>query len=199
MVGKKEITDFQVIFKPIGEDTLSFFIVSLTHSFPSILLVATCLIKGHDCINIKNNYNVYGKDKIKSEYKSTIRDSTISSIVSLEKHLSIREPLQRDKYLEDSIYIYNPQLIQGFKDLCSSSNPQELELESKAFLCNFMGCTNCKKNITYPIKTQTQQQLRKSKMESQLSGTTKISINWLHKNLGIINSRIKDHILRKIQ
>ena len=105
MVRNKEITDFQVIFKPIGEDTLGFFIVSLTHSFPSISLVASCLINGHGCINIKNKYNVYGKDKIKSEYKSIIKDSTISSIVSLEKHLSIREPLHRDKYLEDSSYI----------------------------------------------------------------------------------------------
>ena len=119
-----------------------FFIVSLTHSFPSISLVASCLIKGHGCINIENNYNVYGKDKIKSEYKSTIRDSTISSIVSLENHLSIRVPLHRDKYLEDSIFIYNPQRIQCFKDLCSSSNPWEFELESKAFLCNFLGFTN---------------------------------------------------------
>ena len=142
MVGKKEITDFQVIFKPIGEHTLSFFIVSLTHSFPSISLVVSCLIKGHGCINIENNYNVYGKDKIKSEYKSIIRVSIISSTVSLEKHLSIREPLHKDKYLEDSIYIYNPQWIQGFKALCSSSNPQEFELESKAFLCDFLGCTN---------------------------------------------------------
>ena len=144
MVGKKEITDFQVIFKPIGEDILSFFIVLLTHSFPSISLIASCLINGHGCINIKNKYNFYGKDKIKSEYKSTIKDSTIYSTVSLEKHLSIKEPLHRAKYLEDSSYIQNPQLIQRFEDLCSSSNPQEFELESKAFLCDFLGCTNCK-------------------------------------------------------
>ena len=120
---KKEMTDFQVIFKSIWEYTLRFFIVSLTHSFLSISLVVSYLIKGHGCINIENNYNVYGKGKIKSEYKSTIKDSTISCRVSLEKHLSIKEPLQRDKYLEDSIYIYNPQYIQGFKALCSSSNP----------------------------------------------------------------------------
>ena len=111
MVGKKEISNFQVIFKPIGEDILSFFIVLLTHSFPSISLIASFLIKGHGCINIKNNYNFYGKYKIKNEYKSTIKDSTIYSTVSLEKHLSIGEPLHRDKYLEDSIYIYNPQWI----------------------------------------------------------------------------------------
>ena len=142
MVGKKEITDFQVIFNPIGQDTLRFFIVSLTHSFPSISLIGSYLIKGHVCINIEKNYNFYGKDKIKSEYKSTMRDSTISSIVSLEKHLSIREPLHRDKYLEDSSYIQNPQWIHGLKDLCTSLNPQECKCESKAFLCNFLGFTN---------------------------------------------------------
>ncbi len=48
---------------------------------------------------MEKNSNVYGKDKIGSEYKSMTRDYTISSIVSLEKNFSIGEPLYRDKYM----------------------------------------------------------------------------------------------------
>ena len=57
-MGKKEITNFQVIFNPIGEDTLRFFIVSLTRSFPSISLIVSYWIKEHGCINMKSTKNV---------------------------------------------------------------------------------------------------------------------------------------------